>query len=183
MLILKLNYYILRFLKLITLNKCLKNKVSSAYNKYSLACYRAQGAEIGENTLLIECKLSGSSKGDRFYIGNNCTITGVTLLAHDASPTLFLPELVNYEPSYLPGSRSSYRDPIHIGDNVFIGWGTIILPGVTIGSNVVIGAGSLVNKDIPDNCVAVGNPAKTIKNIEAYKSEYYHRFAKYPERF
>ncbi|MBL4910776.1 MAG: hypothetical protein JKX78_12290 [Alteromonadaceae bacterium] len=180
---LKFNYYVLRIIQLFFSNRVLKNATAKCHTNLTLAKYRAQGATIGANTLLIECKLSGSSKGDRFYIGSNCTITGVTLLAHDASPTLFLPELTNFEPSYLPGSRCSYRDPIHIGDNVFIGWGCIVLPGVCIGNNVVIGAGSVVTKNIPDNSVAVGNPAKVIKNIEAYKASYYELFNKYPERF
>jgi acetyltransferase-like isoleucine patch superfamily enzyme len=59
---------------------------------------------------------------------------------------------------------------IRVGNNVFIGVHTIILPGVSIGDNVVIGAGSVVNKDIPDNVVAAGVPAKIIKNIEEYKN-------------
>ena len=51
-----------------------------------------------------------------------------------------------------------YNKTVHIGENVWIGAGTIIVPGVTIGKNSVIGAGSVVVKDIPDNVVAVGNP-------------------------
>lgn len=180
---LKLRFYGTRVLQLLLLNRFFKNAVATYYAELSIAKYRAQGAEIGEGSTLIECKLSGSSKGDRFYIGKNCTLTGVTLLAHDASPTIFLPELVNFEPSYLPGARRSYRDPIYIGDNVFIGWGSIVLPGVVIGSNVVIGAGSVVSKSIPDNCVAAGNPAKVIKDISSYKEAYYKCLEDFPERF
>jgi maltose O-acetyltransferase len=55
--------------------------------------------------------------------------------------------------------------PIPIGDNVWLGGGVIVLPGVTIGENSVIGAGAVVTKDIPANCVAVGNPARVIKSI------------------
>lgn len=51
---------------------------------------------------------------------------------------------------------------------MFIGMNTTILKGVHIGNNVVIGAGSFVNKDIPDNCVAAGNPCKVIMSIEEY---------------
>lgn len=58
--------------------------------------------------------------------------------------------------------------PITIGDNVYIGTNTIILPGVTIGSNVVIGAGAIVSKNIPDNSVAVGIPANVIKTADEY---------------
>ncbi len=53
--------------------------------------------------------------------------------------------------------------PVIIGDNVCIGGGAIILPGVTIGNNVVIGAGSVVMKDVPDNVIAIGNPCRVIK--------------------
>ena len=58
-----------------------------------------------------------------------------------------------------------YAKPIEIGNNVWIGGNVVVLPGVKIGNNVVIGAGSIVNKDIPDNVVAVGNPCKVIKEI------------------
>ena len=58
-----------------------------------------------------------------------------------------------------------YAKPIKVGNNVWIGGNVIVLPGVTIGDNVVIGAGSVVNKDIPSNVVAVGNPCRVIKEI------------------
>ena len=57
--------------------------------------------------------------------------------------------------------------PIVIGDNVWLGGGAIVLAGVTIGENSIIGAGAVVTKDIPANVVAVGNPAKVIKNLPA----------------
>ena len=55
--------------------------------------------------------------------------------------------------------------PITIGDNVWLGGGVIVCPGVTIGDNTVIGAGSVVTKDVPANVVAVGNPARVIREI------------------
>ncbi len=58
-----------------------------------------------------------------------------------------------------------YAYPITIGDNVWIGVGVHVMPGVTIGSNVVIGGGSVVVKDIPSDSVAVGNPCKVIRKI------------------
>lgn len=58
-----------------------------------------------------------------------------------------------------------YAYSITVGDNVWIGAGVQVMPGVTIGSNVVIGGGSVVVKDIPSNCVAVGNPCKVIRAI------------------
>ena len=63
--------------------------------------------------------------------------------------------------------------PVTIGNDVWIGANVTILPGVNIGSNVVIGAGSLVNKDIPSNVVAAGNPCKVIRNITEKDKEKY----------
>ena len=60
-----------------------------------------------------------------------------------------------------------YARPVRIGDDVWIGGGVSILPGVTIGNNVVIGAGSVVNRDIPDNSLAVGNPCKVIRRLDS----------------
>ena len=60
-------------------------------------------------------------------------------------------------------SRREWAKPVTIGDNVWIGGSVTILPGVTIGNNVTIGAGSVVVKDIPDGCVAVGNPCRVVK--------------------
>lgn len=59
-----------------------------------------------------------------------------------------------------------YAKPIEVGNNVWIGGNVVVLPGVKIGDNVVIGAGSVVNKDIPANTVAVGNPCRVIKNLK-----------------
>ena len=59
-----------------------------------------------------------------------------------------------------------------MGDNVFVGAITTILPGVQIGNNVIIGAGSVVTRSIPDNMVAAGNPAKVICSLEDYKSKW-----------
>lgn len=88
-------------------------------------------------------------------IGNNVTLAhNVHILAHDASTKRYL--------GYSKIGR------IYIGDNTFIGAGTIVLPKVKIGSNVIIGAGSVVTKDIPDNTVAAGNPAKVICSLEEY---------------
>ncbi len=58
-----------------------------------------------------------------------------------------------------------YAYPITIGDNVWIGAGTIVLPGVSIGNNTVIGAGSVVNKSLPDHVLAVGNPCRIVRKL------------------
>lgn len=69
-------------------------------------------------------------------------------------------------------SLHDYTPPIEIGNNVFVGANSVILPGVKIGNNVVIGAGSVVCKDIPSDCIAVGNPCKPIKTKEKYIEKY-----------
>lgn len=68
-----------------------------------------------------------------------------------------------------------YNADVHIGNNAWIGAGAIILPGVTIGDNAVIGAGSVVNKDIPANVVAVGNPCKVLREVNEQDQVTYFR--------
>lgn len=64
-------------------------------------------------------------------------------------------------------SGKEFGKPVTIGNNVWIGGSVVINPGITIGHNVVIGSGAIVTKDVPDNVVVAGNPAKIIKRIEA----------------
>jgi maltose O-acetyltransferase len=91
-------------------------------------------------------------------IGNNVTLApNVILLAHDASLKM------------LCGLSKLGR--ITIGDNVFIGANSVILPNVSIGSNVIVGAGSVVTKDIPDDSVYAGNPARYIRSISEIKEK------------
>lgn len=87
-------------------------------------------------------------------IGDDVTITNCTILAHDAS--------TKYDLKYSRVGRVS------IGSRVFIGFGSIVLPNVRIGNDVIIGAGSVVTKDIPDDSVAVGNPARVIGKRSEY---------------
>lgn len=77
-----------------------------------------------------------------------------------------------------PASRNSgyeYGIPITIGNNVWLGGNTVILPGVTIGDNAVIGAGSVVTRDIPPNSIAAGNPCRVIREITEADRNYYFK--------
>ena len=88
-------------------------------------------------------------------IGNNVSLAPrVHILAHDASTKQFL--------GYTKIGK------VTIGNNVFVGAATVILPNVTIGNNVIIGAGSVVTKDIPDNTVVAGVPATKICDLDVY---------------
>lgn len=92
-------------------------------------------------------------------IGNNVHITeGVRFLTHDGGTLLFRNKVPDLE----------ITKPITIGDNVYIGNNVLLLPGVNIGNNVIIGAGAVVTKDVPDNSVAVGVPARVVKSIDEY---------------
>lgn len=92
-------------------------------------------------------------------LGKNNHITeGVRFISHDGGTLLFRDRVEDLE----------ITKPITLGDNVYIGNDVKILPGVTIGNNVVIGAGAIVSRDIPDNSVAVGIPARVIKSTEEY---------------
>lgn len=70
---------------------------------------------------------------------------------------------------------TQFSMPIKIGNDVWIGANSIILPGVNIGNNVVIGAGSVVTHDIDDNVVAFGTPCKVVKQITEYDKNYYRK--------
>ena len=103
------------------------------------------GMDIGEGTIVNRrANLDKAINPKGIHIGCNCIIAAnVVILTHDAF-------------------RGKKTDT-YIGSNTMIGIRSIILPGVKIGNHVAIGAGSVVVKDIPDHCIAAGNPAKIIK--------------------
>lgn len=131
-----------RFVNLI--KKCFKKPLSMQEYIQSL---RDRGVSIGENVDIIKSHID-YAHGFLISIGNNVTITNACVLTHDAS----LKKQIGY-------SRIGRVD---IGNDVFIGYGAIVLPNVKIGNNVIIGAGSVVTQDIPDNSVAVGSPARVV---------------------
>ena len=107
--------------------------------------------------------------GKNFFANYNCTIIDVADVIIGDNCQM-APNVAIYtagHPVY-PSTRNTayeYGKEIVIGNNVWIGGNTVILPGVHIGDDVVIGAGSVVTKDIPDRCIAAGNPCKVIRKI------------------
>ena len=94
----------------------------------------------------------------------------------DYGYNMFAPNVQLYTATHPlhPVKRNSgleYAKPIKIGNNVWLGGGVIVTPGVTLGDNVVVGAGSVVTKSFPDNVVIAGNPARIIKTVEEELTE------------
>lgn len=114
-----------------------------------------RGLKIGKNFHRMGGVIIDASHCYHITIGDNVVLAPrVHILAHDSSTGIFI------------GKTRAAN--VSIGNNVFVGAGSIILPGVHIGNRVIIGAGSIVTKDIPDNSVAVGNPAKVICSLDEY---------------
>ena len=97
--------------------------------------------------------------GDKVMIGPNVTIATAN---HPIEPELRAKGL-------------QYNKDVHIEENVWIGAGVIIVPGVRIGKNSVIGSGSVVTKAIPDNVVAVGNPCRVLREISEKDRKYFYK--------
>jgi acetyltransferase-like isoleucine patch superfamily enzyme len=117
---------------------------------------RSIGVKVGK-----ECQFFSVGFGSEPYlitIGDHVAITHATFVTHDGAMFTLWHKIPDEE----------YFGRITIGNNVFIGYNSIIMPGVTIGDNVVIGAGAVVTKDIPSNCVVAGVPAKPLKSHEEY---------------
>lgn len=113
------------------------------------------GLNVGKNFKRLNGVILDPSHCWLITIGNNVTMAPrVHILAHDASTKTFL----DY----------TKIGCVNIGDNVFIGAESVILPGITIGNNVIIGANSTVTHNIPDNSVVVGSPAKVIFSLDEY---------------
>jgi len=125
------------------------------------------GVVIGENCKFQFDVVIDFSHFWLIEIGDNVTLAPrVHILAHDAST-------FNYFGYTKIGK-------VRIEDNVFIGANSIILPGVSIGENAIIGAGSLVNKNVPANSIAAGNPAKVIGDLSSFLARTKAEMEEYP---
>ncbi len=123
--------------------------------------------------------------GKNFYANYNCTIVDVAKVVIGDN-CMLAPNVSIYTAGHPvhPASRNSlyeYGIGVTIGDNVWIGGNTVILPGVHIGSNTVIGAGSVVTKDIPDWVIAAGNPCRVIRRITEADRKYYFKDREFDE--
>ena len=121
--------------------------------------------------------------GKNFFANYNCTIIDVAKVTIGDNCQM-APNVAIYTAGHPvhPVSRNSmyeYGIEVSIGDNVWIGGNTVILPGVHIGSNTVIGAGSVVTKDIPEWVIAAGNPCKVIREITNADKEFYFKGKKF----
>lgn len=124
---------------------------------------------MGENCLIMDRIVPLYAR--LISLGNNVRIaSNVHFTTHDITHSM-----LNNVNEFL-ARRGGVKYPervgcIEIGDNVFIGSGTFILYNVRIGSNVIIAAGSLINKDVPDNSVVAGIPAQVVKTLDEYLSK------------
>ncbi|MCC8145679.1 MAG: sugar O-acetyltransferase [Bacteroidales bacterium] len=122
------------------------------YVDYGENIHIGNNVEINMNCVFLDC--------NKITIGNNVGIgPGVHIYAvtHPVNPA----ERLGKDHFW-----KSFTAPVTLGNNVWIGGGSVILPGVTIGDNTTIGAGSVVTKSIPANCLAVGNPCKIIRYLD-----------------
>jgi maltose O-acetyltransferase len=124
-----------------------------------IALLKIIGLQLGKNVFIGNNVLIDPSFPWLISIDDDCTITdGVIILAHDASTRRHL--------------GYSKIGKVSIGKGTFIGVRSIILPGVKIGKGVIVGSGSIVSKDIPDNTLAVGNPAVVICSTSDYLTKH-----------
>ena len=141
-------------------------------------------AEIGEGVYL-EPPFHANWAGHHVHMGKNVYANFNLTLVDDGE--IYIGDYTMIGPNVtiataghpvLPELRQEayqFNIPVHIGKNVWIGAGVIILPGVTVGDNTVIGAGSVVTKDIPSDVVAVGNPCRVLRPIGEKDRIYYYK--------
>jgi acetyltransferase-like isoleucine patch superfamily enzyme len=133
---------------------------SSWRKKMKLYKLTKKGVLIGPNTSIYTSIDNFGSEPYLISIGSKCVISGdVHFFTHDGGVNVI---------NHIKGTSLDKMGRISIGDNVFIGFGSLLLPNVHVGSNSIVGAGSVVTKDIPEGVVAAGVPCKVICSVEEY---------------
>jgi len=131
---------------------------SSPFSNWVVKCQKNRGVKIGENCHISPYVLIDLIYPELIEIGDNVTIGSNSMIFAHVNPTAneFLKK---------HGYPRTVK-PVQIKKGAVVSVGCIIIAGVTVGENSIVGAGSVVASDIPDNCVALGNPARVIKKIE-----------------
>lgn len=126
-------------------------------------CDHGKGIFLGDDIVIgMNCTFVDNAE---IHIGNQVMIAPNVQIYTASHPTLPQERLIDDWEGVSPTFFRTFAKSVTIQDRVWIGGGTVILPGVTIGKNAVIGAGSVVTKSIPENCVAVGNPCRVVKTL------------------
>ena len=160
------------------------NQLRPSQQKEKQALLKQLFAEIGESCY-IEAPFHANWGGKHVHLGSHVYVNYNLTLVDDTH--IYIGDHVMIAPNVViatgthpihPGLRrkeAQYNLPVHIQDNVWLGAGCLVMPGVTIGENSVIGAGSVVTKDIPANVVAVGNPCRVLRDISEKDLTVYHK--------
>jgi Acetyltransferase (isoleucine patch superfamily) len=148
--------------------KRILRKIIGKYKKIffgEVAYWTYLGVKIGNNVQMYNCDID---RGFAYLceIGSNSVLSQVAILTHDASmrKDLNMVKLGN----------------VTIGENCFIGFESLIMPGVRIGNNSVVAARSVVTKDVPPNVLVAGSPAKIIKKLDSYHNKILNSAEEYP---
>ena len=141
-------------------------------------------AECGDNCY-IELPFHANWGGHNVHFGSGIYVNSNLTVVDDGH--IYIGDKVMFGPNVtiatanhpmnaeLRARSYQYNKDVYIGENVWIGSGAVIVPGVHIGKNSVIGAGSIVTKDIPDNVVAVGNPCRVLRAVGEHDNEYFYK--------
>ena len=160
------------------------NQLKPSQVKEKLAYMKENFAECGDNCY-IELPFRANWGGHNVHFGKYVYANYNLTIVDDGH--VYVGDRVKFGPNVIIATAGHPIDPelrlkglqynkdVYIGNNVWIGGGVIIVPGVKIGDNSVIGAGSVVTKDIPSNVVAVGNPCKVLREINDHDKIYFYK--------
>ncbi|MBE5908613.1 MAG: sugar O-acetyltransferase [Lachnospiraceae bacterium] len=160
------------------------NQLKPSQFKEKEAYMKEVFAECGDNCY-IELPFHANWGGHNVHMGNGVYANFNLTLVDDGQiyigdHVMFGPNVTVATPNHpihvkMREHQLQYNKDVYIGENVWIGSGVCIMPGVHIGKNSVIGAGAVVTKDIPENVVAVGNPCRVLREISEHDSEYFYK--------